>query len=531
MSFTHTELSCNVNTNLFSKAAVVVNKQNHPEAKMALYDNKYWLLSHIRNSFISTDDTGMCELVMVGEAKQVRENFFSKESFPDPDESDEEDEDDAGSYDIQMDGDYTMRERSMTAARLEKLEYYSRKAAKMKHIKWESRKNVQDEPDGVEPLDELFVKKDTAKTQPECKIQKKSALSALIEQSSNIPVNPYTGYARFDGAGQINLPTKKYRIYLTMLPEQQRNYPLNICCVAAAKVLDLIGLILLKFSTNYAGDYVLKPAPHYGLYITEEDGEVDSDFPNLDPQECVSKFGFTSLGLVEHEKPCQPITVDSPVQVTSLLDGCKKRTTSSSRAEETKQVQNDMMIMDGHNKAMEAPLYKSYTVFIVNKVWWWNIEVHLGKDRCLFLHFVIVLITGISSEKIEIDPITQKNSKLKLGKQGPVSHPMDSIAWCEETDGRGNKRTFRVVYSNSFGTGSTERTNLYSNSFGLSSPLQSSPSFKHYDFEAERNIAEEIVQKINLILELRSGQSRREYLALKDKKHLSKRKQFKYLRS
>lgn len=25
---------------------------------MATYNNKHWLLSHIRNSFISTDDTG-----------------------------------------------------------------------------------------------------------------------------------------------------------------------------------------------------------------------------------------------------------------------------------------------------------------------------------------------------------------------------------------------------------------------------------------------------------------------------------------
>lgn len=198
-----------------------------------------------------------------------------------------------------MDGDYTMRERSMTAARLEKLDYYSRKAAKVKHIKWESKKNVQDEPDIQEPLEELFVRKDTAKAQSE--VKKKSALSALIEQSTNIPANPYTEYARFDGAGQINLPTKKYRIYLTMLPEEQRNYPLKICCVATAKILDLIGLILLKFSTSYAGDYVLKPAAHYGLYITEEDGEVDSDFPNLDPQECVAKFGFTSLGNEDQE--------------------------------------------------------------------------------------------------------------------------------------------------------------------------------------------------------------------------------------
>lgn len=34
---------------------------------MATYDNKHWLLSNIRNSFISTDDTGMCEIVMSGE--------------------------------------------------------------------------------------------------------------------------------------------------------------------------------------------------------------------------------------------------------------------------------------------------------------------------------------------------------------------------------------------------------------------------------------------------------------------------------
>lgn len=34
---------------------------------MATYDNKHWLLTNIRNSFMSTDDTGMCEIVMAGE--------------------------------------------------------------------------------------------------------------------------------------------------------------------------------------------------------------------------------------------------------------------------------------------------------------------------------------------------------------------------------------------------------------------------------------------------------------------------------
>lgn len=45
----------------------------------------------------------------------------------------------------------------------------------------------------------------------------------------------------------------------------------------------------------------MQPVTNYGLYITEEDGEVDRDFPCLDAKEVVAKFGFTCLGLVEHK--------------------------------------------------------------------------------------------------------------------------------------------------------------------------------------------------------------------------------------
>lgn len=34
---------------------------------MATYDNKIWLLKNIRDAFIATDDTGLCESVMAGE--------------------------------------------------------------------------------------------------------------------------------------------------------------------------------------------------------------------------------------------------------------------------------------------------------------------------------------------------------------------------------------------------------------------------------------------------------------------------------
>lgn len=35
------------------------------------------------------------------------------------------------------------------------------------------------------------------------------------------------------------------------------------------------------------------------MHIAEDDGEIDWDFPCLDPRETVGKFGFKFLALVE----------------------------------------------------------------------------------------------------------------------------------------------------------------------------------------------------------------------------------------
>ncbi|KAJ8961031.1 hypothetical protein NQ314_006013 [Rhamnusium bicolor] len=470
---------------------------------MALYDNKYWLLSHIRNSFISTDDTGMCELVMVGESKEVKRHLGNMESYPEPDESDD-DEDDFESYDLQMDMDFGIRERSNTAAQLEKLDQARKKASKMRHIKWETSKQVED-------LDDLFVKKDVSQIVK--KPKQKSMLSVLIENFSNLPKNPYIEYSKFDGSGQVNIPTRKYKIFLTMLPPQQRNYPIHICCVATAKVQDLIGLILLKFSANQGEcNLNLKPVTNYGLYICEEDGEVDRDFPCLDPRECVAKFGFTCLGLVEHKDNFKSVTFpDESQNVTNIKEEINRtRTTSEkSKADENRQ-KNDMLAMDEHNKRMEAPLYQSFRVFMINKVRP-KVEVHIG----------------ISGERIEIDPVQQKNSKLLPFKQKAVSHHMDTIASCEITDTKSSRSTFKLVYNSNFGGnyGNQGDVEFSGSSSSFPPSLQSSTSFKNYDFECDHATAQDIVQKIKLILELRSSASRKQYIATKEKKHY-KRKNF-----
>jgi hypothetical protein len=144
------------------------------------------------------------------------------------------------------------------------------------------------------------------------------------------------------------------------------------------------------------------------------------------------------------------------------------------------------------------------------------------------------MLLGISGEKIEIDPV-QKNSKFVLVKQKPINHDIDMVAWCETVDSRSNRTVFRIFYAQSFGnsSGQDNGTNffylvgivtliLFSVST-LNSPLQTSTVFKSYDFEADHAIAEEIVYKINLILELRSSDTRKEYLAAQERKYYKKK--------
>lgn len=249
--------------------------------------------------------SGMCEVVMAGEKmpKDVDDNL---DALP-VSESSEEDEDDLehASYDIQLDMNYGLhRQRSNTAVRLEKMEQARQKAATIKFVKWETNKTPLTETD----LNDLFAKKPvTIKQKPV-----KSMLSEQLEKYTNMPQNPYMEYAKFDGVAQVGLMTRKYKIFLTMLPKEHRNYPIDICCIAAAKVQDLIGLICLKGSNMY-GEYINKPVNHYGLFITEENGEQEH-LPCLDYKECVTKYGFTCLGLNELESPNKAVSFDETSQ-------------------------------------------------------------------------------------------------------------------------------------------------------------------------------------------------------------------------
>lgn len=353
------------------------------------------------------------------------------EWYPGLDQSDDEDGDPLSqSYDVQMDQDYGLRKHTVTAQKLEKLDLAKKRAAKIKSIKCDDNFILTEAE-----ANELFTRNENyALEQVKPKTgdsegsssgdEKKSLLTQKLEEVRRQPMNKYQQYARFDG-NQMTVPTKSFKIFLTMLPKEQQNYPLDVCVIATAKIQEFIGLICYKCSLAYNDAPLLSPQ-NYGLYITEGDGEID-DFPPLDVREPCSKFRFSHLALVKLERKADEGVSsrhDRPLSFQPDVD-----TTSSLNQESLTNNPQDLERMKGHTIMMEAPLYRSYRVKIFT--------------RGLFKTDIQL---GISGEKLEIDPVQPQNSKF-WSRQKPISHSMDLVVWCEIEETTRSRSTVRIVYS------------------------------------------------------------------------------------
>lgn len=488
---------------------------------MATYNNKHWLLSHIRNSFISTDDTGMCETIMLSDdlpSKCLESNNITRKKkssqilnngetdeydwYPGLDQSDDEDLDQLShSYNIQMDQDFGLRQRSNTAQKLEKMDAFRKRTAKIKNVKCDDKIASITETE----IDMLFERKTCSEfdnqTVTATNINDKvdainSILERKLQEVRKKPKNKFQDYARFDG-NQMGVPTKTFKIFLTMLPKEHQNYPIEVCVIASSKIQELVGLICYTCSLLHA-DVPLESVENYGLYITEGDGEID-DFPPLDLREPCSKFRFSHLALVKRkcaDIPPHEIRLPSMGSTIDSL-GSPINSPLSTSAPAPGNSQQDIYRMIGHTTMMEAPLYRSYRVKLFTKGLFKN-EIQLG----------------ISGEKLEIDPVQPQNSRF-WSKQKPISHNMETVVWCAEIGETLRARTvIRIIYSvPSTPKEAGQQQVLNSLSGQLLTGSDPNLAFRHYDIITNPVLASEIVQKINNIIEVKSSVSRREYMA------------------
>ncbi|XP_070845306.1 target of rapamycin complex 2 subunit MAPKAP1 isoform X1 [Chaetodon auriga] len=534
---------------------------------MAFLDNPAIILAHIRQSHVTSDDTGMCEMVLIDQDVDLEKcqlalvpgsscGSTGSGSLSEGGSSvtDNHACDLSQSMDITSSWDFGIRRRSNTglrqdsrekpgaaAQRLERLRKERQNQIKCKNIQWKERTSSQ----SVEDLGTLFEKRDF-KDRPRT-TGTKSTLSLRLEQCPQQLNNPFNEYSKFDGKGHIGTTaTKKIDVYLSMQIAQEKVHPMTVVTIANARVHDLIGLICWQYTSEGREPKLNENVNAYCLHIAEDDGEVDTDFPPLDSNEPIHKFGFSTLALVEKysspglasrqslfvrinaahgfslipvdslkvtmkeilqkalkkrkgsqkgsgpmyrlEKQTEPnvaVDVDSTLESQSTLEFCLVRE-NSSRGEESSEEDPPIDITTVQDM-LSSHHYKSFKISMIHK-----------------LRFTTDVQLGISGEKVEIDPVTNQKASTKFWiRQKPISIDSDHLCACDHVEERSPSHAiFKLTYL-------------------------SNHDYKPLYFESDAATVNEIVLKVNYILESRASTSRADYFAQKQRK-LSRRTSFSF---
>ncbi|XP_003407781.1 target of rapamycin complex 2 subunit MAPKAP1 isoform X8 [Loxodonta africana] len=475
---------------------------------MAFLDNPTIILAHIRQSHVTSDDTGMCEMVLIDhdvDLEKIHPPSVPGDSGSEIQGSNGETQGYvyAQSVDITSSWDFGIRRRSNTAQRLERLRKERQNQIKCKNIQWKERNSKQ----SAQELKSLFEKKSLKEKPPSS--GKQSILSVRLEQCPLQLNNPFNEYSKFDGKGHVGTTaTKKIDVYLPLHSSQDRLLPMTVVTMASARVQDLIGLICWQYTSEGREPKLNDNVSAYCLHIAEDDGEVDTDFPPLDSNEPIHKFGFSTLALVEKysspgltSKESLFVRINaahgfSLIQVDNtkvtmkeiLLKAVKRRKgsqkISGSRADGTFEEDSQIDIATVQDM-LSSHHYKSFKVSMIHR-----------------LRFTTDVQLGISGDKVEIDPVTNQKASTKFWiKQKPISIDSDLLCACDLAEEKSPSHAiFKLTYL-------------------------SNHDYKHLYFESDAATVNEIVLKVNYILESRASTARADYFAQKQRK-LNRRTSF-----
>ncbi|XP_029057458.1 target of rapamycin complex 2 subunit MAPKAP1 isoform X2 [Monodon monoceros] len=477
---------------------------------MAFLDNPTIILAHIRQSHVTSDDTGMCEMVLIDhdvDLEKIHPPSMPGDSGSEIQGSNGETQGYvyAQSVDITSSWDFGIRRRSNTAQRLERLRKERQNQIKCKNIQWKERNSKQ----SAQELKSLFEKKSLKEKPPHS--GKQSILSVRLEQCPLQLNNPFNEYSKFDGKGHVGTTaTKKIDVYLPLHSSQDRLLPMTVVTMASARVQDLIGLICWQYTSEGREPKLNDSVSAYCLHIAEDDGEVDTDFPPLDSNEPIHKFGFSTLALVEKysspgltSKESLFVRINaahgfSLIQVDNtkvtmkeiLLKAVKRRKgsqkISGSRADGVFEEDSQIDIATVQDM-LSSHHYKSFKVSMIHR-----------------LRFTTDVQLGISGDKVEIDPVTNQKASTKFWiKQKPISVDSDLLCACDLAEEKSPSHAiFKLTYL-------------------------SNHDYKHLYFESDAATVNEIVLKVNYILESRASTARADYFAQKQRK-LNRRTSFSF---
>ncbi|XP_039178843.1 target of rapamycin complex 2 subunit MAPKAP1 isoform X3 [Crotalus tigris] len=467
---------------------------------MAFLDNPAIILAHIRQSHVTSDDTGMCEMVLIDQDVDLERFHPASANGDDSSEGSSGNGEPQGyvysqSVDITSSWDFGIRRRSNTAQRLERLRKERQNQIKCKNVQWKER-NITC---SAEELSLLFDKKNF-KVKPAHAPAKPSVLSVRLEQCPLQLNNPFNEYSKFDGKGHIGTTaTKIIDVYLPFHASQEKLQPMTVVTIANAKVQDLIGLICWQFTSEGREPKLNDNVNAYCLHIAEDDGEVDTDFPPLDCNEPIHKFGFSTLALVEKYSSPGLVAKQSLFVRINAAHGFSLIQVESLKVTMKDILQKALKRRKGSQRGA-GPRYRLEKQSEPNV----PIDLDCTLESQSTLEFCLVRENSISGDKVEVDPVTNQKASTKFWiKQKPISIDSELLCTCDLAEEKSPSHAiFKLTYL-------------------------SNHDYKHLYFESDSATVNEIVLKMNYILESRASTARADYLAQKQRK-LSRRTSFSF---
>ncbi|XP_009069654.1 PREDICTED: target of rapamycin complex 2 subunit MAPKAP1 isoform X1 [Acanthisitta chloris] len=274
---------------------------------------------------------------------------------------------------------------------------------------------------------------------------------------------------------------------------------MTVVTIANAKVHDLIGLICWQYTSEGREPKLNDNVNAYCLHIAEDDGEVDTDFPPLDSNEPIHKFGFSTLALVE-KYPSPGLAAKQSLFVRiNAAHGFSLIQVDSMKVTMKDILQKALKRRKGSQRG-SGPQYR------LEKQSEPNVPVDLDctLESQSTLEFCLVRENSISGDKVEIDPVTNQKASTKFWiKQKPISIDSELLCACDLAEEKSPSHAiFKLTYL-------------------------SNHDYKHLYFESDAATVNEIVLKVNYILESRASTARADYFAQKQRK-LSRRTSFSF---
>ncbi|XP_078183420.1 target of rapamycin complex 2 subunit MAPKAP1 isoform X10 [Callithrix jacchus] len=454
---------------------------------MAFLDNPTIILAHIRQSHVTSDDTGMCEMVLIDhdvDLEKIHPPSMPGDSGSEIQGSNGETQGYvyAQSVDITSSWDFGIRRRSNTAQRLERLRKERQNQIKCKNIQWKERNSKQ----SAQELKSLFEKKSLKEKPPIS--GKQSILSVRLEQCPLQLNNPFNEYSKFDGKGHVGTTaTKKIDVYLPLHSSQDRLLPMTVVTMASARVQDLIGLICWQY-TSEGREPKLKNAAHGFSLIQVDNTKVTMKeilLKAVKRRKGSQKISGPQYRLEKQSEPNVAVDLDSTLESQSAWEFCLVRE-NSSRADGVFEEDSQIDIATVQDM-LSSHHYKSFKVSMIHR-----------------LRFTTDVQLGISGDKVEIDPVTNQKASTKFWiKQKPISIDSDLLCACDLAEEKSPSHAiFKLTYL-------------------------SNHDYKHLYFESDAATVNEIVLKVNYILESRASTARADYFAQKQRK-LNRRTSFSF---